>query len=285
MRIVDAHHHLWDPRALDYTLLNEHGKLAPLAKPFLAGTFDAVAEKNGITDAIAVEATSAGADPAAETRWLLDQVGHSKVTRRVVVWAPIERPAVGGYLDALLSAGGSRIVGVRRSFEFVDPGFASSKEVIAGIRAVAARGLVFDLVLFAERLPEVTALVRQVPEAAFVLDHLGKPPVSDTVPDAWKRDLAALAKLPNVAAKVSGLVTEAVTTAWNGDMLRPYIDHAAASFGWDRLMFASDWPVCELAGGYRRWLETTMAAVDGATKAEQAAFVHATADRVYRRTG
>ena len=282
MRIVDAHHHLWDPRAIKYSLLDGTGRLSPLSKSFLATAYDEIARENGATWAIAVEAASAGADPRAETSWLLEEVRRSKVTRRVVAWAPIETSEIGRYLDTLLASSGDRLVGVRRSFESVPAGFASSSQVVAGIREVAARGLVFDFVLFADRLPEVIELVRRLPEATFVLDHLGKPALSHWVPPSWKRDLIALARLPNVSAKVSGLITESPADPWTTEMLRPYFDHAVASFGWDRLMFASDWPVCELAGGYRRWLEVVGVAASTATAAERNAFFHGTADRVYR---
>ena len=283
MRIVDAHHHLWDPRAIHYDLIDGKGRLAPLAKPFLSATFDALAAENGIAEGIAVEATSAGADPGAETRWLMDEVARSRLTRRVVAWAPTEKPEIGRHLDSLLATGGGRIVGVRRSFESVAPGFACSIVTVAGLREVAARGLTFDLVLFADRLQDATSLVRQVPEATFVLDHLGKPTIADRVPSAWKEDIAELARLPNVTAKVSGLITESATGEWTSAMLRPYLNHAIACFGWDRLMFASDWPVCELAGGYRRWLDFATLVGASASVGDQQAFFSGTADRVYRR--
>jgi L-fuconolactonase len=284
MRVVDAHHHLWDPEAVAYDLLRPVGPLAALAVRHDATTFDAAAREHDVTAAIAVEATSAGADPEAETHWLLDQVARSTVTQAVVAWAPLEDPAVDPYLDRLLARGrtaGVDIVGVRRSFEAVPDGFIAQESVARGVRAAAARGLVVDLVLFGHRLAEVVELVARVPEATFVLDHLGKPRMDERSLAAWRQDIVRLVRYPNVVAKISGLTSAATGADWE-DELAPLVDHASATFGWDRLMFASDWPICDLAGGYGRWLDLLRAMTHDAGAAAQAAFFAGTADRTYR---
>jgi L-fuconolactonase len=200
MRIIDAHHHLWDPSAVGYVLLQPAGPLAPLARQFRSADFDAVARANGVADAIVVEAASAGADIDKETNWILAQIAPSRVTRRFVACVPVESPDVAARLDALLARAGDRVVGIRRSFESGEPESMLRPEIAAGIRRVAERGLAFDLVLFADRLGEAVELVRRVPEARFVLDHLGKPPLARTVPEDWRRNLSAMAALRNVVA-------------------------------------------------------------------------------------
>jgi L-fuconolactonase len=281
MRIVDAHHHLWDPGALDYALLKGASRLAPIAVPHRAADFDAVARANGVTAAVAIEAASAGADHEAESAWLFAEVARSSITRCVVAYAPVERGDVGAWLDRLIASHGPRLAGIRRTFESVPPGFAYSDAVVAGVREVARRGLPFDLVLFADRLPDVIELVRRVPEATFVLDHLGKPPLERKVQGAWKQAMAELGRLPNVAAaKISGLVTEAADGRWDDALVRPYVEHSAVCFGWERLMFGSDWPVCNLAGGYRRWLDFAMSVCSHDAGAA-ASFFAGTAERIY----
>jgi L-fuconolactonase len=277
MRTIDAHHHLWDPTRVSYRLLDGSGRLAPLVRPVLAAEFDAVARANGIGAAVAVEAASAGAEPEAETAWLLAETARSSITQRVVAYAPIEREDIERYLDRL--ARDPRVVGVRRTFESVPDGFILSDAVRAGIRAAARRGLSFDLVLFSDRLREAAELVRRMPEVRFVLDHLGKPPIAATVPERWRDDIAAIAQCPNVVAKLSGLVTEAAG-GWDEATLRPYAEAAIAAFGWDRLMFGSDWPICDLAGGYWRWLAFAQSLATD--PADAAAFFAGTAARAYR---
>jgi L-fuconolactonase len=277
MRIIDAHHHLWDPTVIAYRLLDGSGRLAPLVRPVLSREFDAVARANGVTAAVAVEAASAGADPVAETRWLSDETAHSAVTSRIVAYAPVEHPQIDGYLHAL--AVDKRITGIRRTFESVPDGFILSDAVVAGIRAVGRRGYCFDLVLFSDRLEEAAKLVTLLPDVRFVLDHLGKPPITGAVPAQWADNLAAIARHPNVVAKISGLVTEAAD-GWSADLVRPYADAAIAAFGWSRLMFGSDWPICDLAGGYAAWLGFARSLPP--TTEDAAAFFETTAARTYR---
>lgn len=282
MRIVDAHHHLWDPAALDYRLLSELPQLGPLRQAYTADRFASVAVANGVSGSVCIEAASAGANGSLEGAWLLGEVRRVPIHSRVVMWAPIESPSLGEYLDGILRAGRDRIAGIRRSFEFTPDGFASSPAVVAGVRTLAAYDLPFDLVLYADRLPEVADLVRRCPEVQFVLDHMGKPSIRDGRIDPWRADLAALARLPNVVCKISGLVNEASFAAWDAASLRPYVDHAVASFGWERLLFGSDWPVCELAGGYARWLEAARELTADASPDDQAEFFAGTAVRTYR---
>ena len=276
MRIIDAHHHLWDPTVISYRLLDGSGRLAPLVRPVLSREFDAVARANGVTAAVAVEAASAGADPATETQWLREETARSTTTTRIVAYAPVEHLEIDVYLDRL--AGDDRIVGIRRTFEDVPDGFVLSDAVVAGVRAVARRGYSFDLVLFSDRLGEVAELIARLPEVRFVLDHLGKPPITGKVPTEWADNLETIARHPNVVAKISGLVTEAAD-GWSADLVRPYAEAAVAAFGWSRLMFGSDWPVCDLAGGYAAWLDFARSLPSGRSDAQ--ALFEGTAARTY----
>jgi predicted TIM-barrel fold metal-dependent hydrolase len=270
VEVLDAHHHLWDTGRLRYALFDE---LPALNRPFTLDTFQAIAARNGVSASICVEAASAGADGFAEARWLLEQ-SRTGLVGGIVVWAPIERPDLAAYLDRLREIDDGRIVGIRRSFEFEDPDFARRDEVVAGVEEVARRGLVCDLVFFHPALPAAIDLVRACPDARFVLDHLGKPPIRDGVRAPWSEHIAELASHPNVVCKISGLMTEAGDTRWRAEDLVPYIDHAIGCFGWDRVLFGSDWPVCELAGTYRRWLGVVSGAVrDASAEQKQALFV------------
>jgi L-fuconolactonase len=89
-----------------------------------------------------------------------------------------------------------------------------------------------------------------------VLDHLGKPAIRERQLDPWRDHVAALAELPNVACKVSGLATEADWNRWRPDDLCPYLAHALAMFGPARVLFGGDWPVLTLASSYQRWVDT-----------------------------
>ena len=278
MEILDAHHHLWDTRRLRYTLFD---KLPALNRPYTIDEFEPVASRNGVTGSICVEAASAGADGFAEAKWLLGQRA-AELVQGIVVWVPLERPDLADYLDRLREIDDGRIVGVRRSFEFEEPDFASRDEVVAGVKEVARRGLVCDLVIFHPALPAVIDLVRACPEATFVLDHLGKPPIRDGVTGVWREHIVELASLTNIVCKISGLMTEADHARWRTEDLVPCTEHVIRCFGWSRVLFGSDWPVCQQAGTYERWLEVATAAVRDATAEQKQDFFAENARRTYR---
>jgi L-fuconolactonase len=235
----------------------------------------------GVTASVCVEAASAGADGMDETRWLIEQSKHGETVERLVVWAPLESAELPDYLDWLDSLKEQRIVGIRRSFEFEPDDFAGRPEVIRGVQLAAEGGYTVDLVLFHRSLPAAVDLARACPEARFILDHLGKPDLRAPGIDAWARDVSAVAQSENVVCKVSGLVTEADHASWTVEDLEAPIAHVIAAFGWDRVMFGSDWPVCNRAGGFERWLEAVRWCVRDASEEQRNAFFAENARRVY----
>lgn len=279
MQIIDAHHHLWNTSQLRYTLFDQ----APaLNRPYTLADFEAVAAAHSVHQSICIEAASAGADGLAETRWLLAQTAHSDLVAGLVVWAPLEQPELRTYLDQVMALGRGRIVGVRRSFEFMAPDFPRHGEVIAGVTLVGEYGLVVDLVLFHPALAATIELVRACPQVQFVLDHLGKPGIRQGLYQPWAGQIAELAALPNVACKLSGLTTEADRQHWSHADLKPYVDHVIGCFGWDRVLFGSDWPVCDLAGGYTRWLGALDWTIATAAEADKRKLFCENARRIYR---
>jgi L-fuconolactonase len=123
--------------------------------------------------------------------------------------------------------------------------------------------------------------VRDLPEGRFVLDHAAKPPIAAGAMEPWADALAELARLPNVSCKLSGLVTEARWDDWDAERIRPYADHVLASFGPDRVMFGSDWPVCELAASYAEVRGLADELLEGLSPSERDAVLWTTATRVY----
>lgn len=279
MDIVDAHHHLWDTNHLRYPLFD---RIPALNRPFTVQDFEAVATQNGVKQSVCVEAASAGADGLAETKWLLEQTRSSTVVSRLVVWMPVERPDRQDYLDQIAALNDGRIVGIRHSFEFDPPDFPCRDEVIAGVKLAAQYNFSVDLVLFHPSLSATLELVKACPEVPFILDHLGKPAIKQRLLDPWREQIAELASLGNVVCKISGVNTEADHQRWTKEDLKPYIDHAIQCFGWDRVMFGSDWPVCKLAGEYAQWLDALSWAIADASEADKQQLFSANARRIYR---
>ncbi len=279
MGIVDSHHHIWDTDRLRYPLFDG---IPAMNRPFLVDDFERVAAKYDVETSVCVEAASAGADGLAEMDWLRAQADRSDRLKALVVWAPIEQPELPAYLDRIAGKRDARIVGVRRSFEFESPDFASRRETVAGVQRLADHGFSFDLVLFHPALPAAIELVRKCPKVQFVLDHIGKPPIRERRIEPWRSHITELASLPNVVCKISGLSTEANRESWTADDLAPYFDHAVECFGWNRVLFGSDWPVCNLAGGYERWFAAVEEMLAGVSPGDRSEFFSRTAKRIYR---
>lgn len=172
-------------------------------------------------------------------------------------------------------------MGIRRGFEHEDDDFPQRPEVIDGVRLVGSRGLVVDLVLFNRSLPATIKLVDACPQTHFVLDHLGKPSIRDRLREPWEKDFRELALRPNIACKLSGMTTEADHARWTPDDLRPYVETALESFGPHRLLYGSDWPVVNLAGGARRWLATARQLLSGLDPVSHDAIFTGNAERIY----
>jgi L-fuconolactonase len=262
---VDAHHHLWDPRVVDQPWLSKPG-LERLRRAFTVGDLSLATLANGIDRTVVVQTV---ASPA-ETRLLLELAEAQPLLAGVVGWVDLTRPDVDEQLAALRDApGGKRLVAVRHGVQAEpDPGWLARPDVRRGLTALAEAGLAFDLLVRAAQLPAALDAVRAVPGLTFVLDHLGQPPA-----DSWAADLRALAREPNVCAKISGLTLPDP---------RPAVETALAAFGPGRLMFGSDWPVCLLAASYAEVLMTTELLTTALSTTECAAVFGGTAVRAYR---
>jgi L-fuconolactonase len=256
--------------------------VAAIRRPFGPGDLDAAAGPLGFGQTIAVQAVSS----VEETEELLDVAATSERVAGVVGWVDLTGPEVAETLAALRARpGGRALVGVRHQVhDEPDPGWLLRDDVGRGLAAVAAAGLVYDLLVRERELPTAQAVARRQPELTLVVDHLAKPRIRDGAVEPWAGELAALARQPNVACKVSGLVTEADWDAWTPGQLVPYVRHAAEVFGPDRLLFGSDWPVCLLAAGYAGVVEATVEALDraGLGPAERDRVLGANARRLYR---
>ena len=180
------------------------------------------------------------------------------------------------------ASGGAKLVGLRHQVQSEpDPDWLTRPDVLRGLAVVARVGLVYDLVITPGQLAAAARAAAAVPDLTFVLDHLGKPPIASARTDPWAADLRRLAALPNTAAKLSGLVTEADWHRWRVADLRPYAEVAFDAFGPARLMFGSDWPVCTLAASYPDVLAAARDLTAGLTPAEREAVFAGTATAVY----
>lgn len=282
--IVDAHHHLWELSRRPQDWLDP-AEMAPIRRDFTPSDYAAVAAETRIARSVLVQVLA----DARETREFLALADRSDTIAAVVGWADLTRPDLADELAALAAApGGHLLRGIRHLVQGEpDPRWLARDDVRRGLRQVAAAGLTYDLLVLPHQLPAVIETVRALPELGFVLDHLAKPPIASGELEPWAGLIRELAAEPNVTAKLSGLITEAVWDDWDGAALRPYVDVALDAFGPGRLMFGTDWPVCLLAGTPARWAETALTLLTdaGVPAAERDEILRGTATRVYRLDG
>jgi L-fuconolactonase len=248
MSAVDAHHHLWDPRTRDYPWMAGPA-FDPIRRPYGLDDLRARTAAAGIGRTVLVQTV---ADSSETEEFLKLAAASDGLIAGVVGWVDLEAPDVAGALERLRSLpGGERLVGVRHQVQDEpDPDWLGRPQVRRGLRAVAEAGLVYDLLVLVPQLDSAVAAARELPQGRFVLDHAAKPPIASGAMEPWAGGIGELARLPNVACKLSGLVTEARWDDWDAAGIRPYAEHVLAAFGPGRVLFGSDWPVCELAASY-----------------------------------
>jgi len=253
--------------------------MAPIARSFAIDDLIVEADEARLDGTIVVQTVA----DSAETEEVLDRAMTTPLVRGVIGWVDVSSAAVGDDLDRLAALPGSdALIGIRSLAQFEpDPGWLARRDVIAGLRAVAQRGLTFDLLVLPHQIAAACVAARAVPEARFVLDHLGKPAIARQMHEPWDSAIADLASCANVYAKISGLFTEADWSRWQRHDFQPYVDTALQLFGADRLMFGSDWPVCTLAASYAQVVDTTEQLLSTLTTAERAAVFGRTARRAY----
>jgi predicted TIM-barrel fold metal-dependent hydrolase len=272
--IIDGHVHFWDLSARHHDWLAAHPRLQ---RRF--GPEDLDAGRHELSGALFVEADCRTDEALDEVRWVRDLARDHPLVLGIVAYAPLQRGrAAEQHLAALALQ--PLVVGVRRLLQGHAPDAITDPTFICGVRLLPEWGLSFDLCATHDQLPAVARLVEACPGTTFVLDHLGKPPVSSGRLDPWRTDLARIASFPNVACKLSGLATEA-TAGWRAADVRPYLQHALEVFGAERCMIASDWPVAMLATTVERWFDVVIDVLAELSSDDRRAVLSGTAMATY----
>ncbi|MFC6160017.1 amidohydrolase family protein [Kribbella jiaozuonensis] len=271
---VDAHHHFWDPARYSYPWM-VGDVMDPVRRAFTPDDLRDVLVAAGIDRTVLVQTLS----DLDETREFLRL--DADFVAGVVGWVDLTSPKVGDDLDELL-AGPGRLIGIRHQVhDEPDADWLLRDDVRRGLTTVQDRGLAYDVLVRARELPAAIATAHAFPDLQFVLDHIAKPRIVDGVDAAWSELMPGLAAAPNVAVKLSGIVTEADWSRWTADDLRPFVEHVVEWFDTDRVLFGSDWPVCLLAGSYGEVLAGLQAALPELSAAEQELVYGGNAERVY----
>lgn len=252
--IVDSHVHLWDPTAFRMPWLDGNDLLN---RPYGLADYDEQTAGLPIQGIVYLQVEVTPAYGLLEALWAVNRAAEDSRLQGIVPWAPLEDGAVCRTYLAALAELSPLIKGVRRVTQGeADNDFTSRPGFIAATRLLPEFGLSCDLCVYHPQLPSAIALARACPETDFVLDHIAKPDIKGHLLDPWRAQIAELAALPNVACKISGMVTEADHARWTPEDLAPYVAHVLDAFGADRVMYGGDWPVLLAAAPYLRWAET-----------------------------
>lgn len=270
---IDAHQHFWQIARADYGWLTP--ALGPIHRDFGPADLAPLLARHGISSTILVQA----APTEAETRFLLGIAAKTPFIAGVVGWTDFEAPDIARKIAAL--AADPLLVALRPMVQDIaDESWLARPELAPAFEAMIAHGLVFDALLKPEHIPAALSLLSRHPDLAVAIDHAAKPDlVAGNLAD-WREGIDALAAHPQALCKLSGLVTEAARD-WTIETLRPVAEHLLSTFGPDRLIFGSDWPVVTLRADYARWFETATALLSGCSESEREAIFGGNAARLY----
>ncbi len=271
--MIDAHQHVW--RIGENDCRWPPPDLAAIRRNFLVDELESLAAPLGVQGSVLVQSQESDRD----TDWLLEQAEGADFVKAVVGWVDLKSDAAAARIAAL--AEHRKMRGLRPMLQNLPSDtWILDAEIEPAVEAMIAHRLVFDALVFTRHLCHLRIFARRYPQLAIVIDHAAKPPIRSGQLEPWRTEISALAALPNVWCKLSGLLTEAAS---DQDMhaLGPFVDHLIRVFGPYRLMWGSDWPVLNLAGDYGQWLRLARRLCGGGPAALRAVF-DGTARVVYR---
>ena len=278
MQIVDTHQHLWDIDLFRYSWLDS---LPQLNRSFRMADYLSAVQGLNVVKSVHLEADVDEPYMLDETRHLLALAERAdNPLEGIVACGRPENENFRSYLDKI--AVYPKVKGIRRVLHTQPDTVGQGATFLKNVAALSEYGLSFDVCVLARQLPIAINLVSQCPDVVFILDHCGVPQVKEKHLDPWRSHIAEIARFPNVSCKISGLVAYADSERWTTEDLRPFVEHVIAAFGWDRILFGSDWPVCTLSASYRQWVQALHALTHEAGETNQKKLFYDNAVRVYR---
>lgn len=275
--IIDTHLHVVDPWTLDYPWL---ATVPALNQAWPYAAYELEARRAGIARTLHMEVDVAPERIEDETGYIetLSHRPDSLIAGAIASCRP-EEPDFAAYLER--QRHNPLVKGFRRVLHVMPDELSEQPLFRDNIKRMSGSGLTFDLCMLPRQLPNAMALADLAPDVTFILDHCGVPDIKGDARQPWQDHITELARRPNVVAKISGVVAYADPETWIADTLRPWVEHTISSFGWDRVVWGSDWPVCTLGGGLMTWVAATHALIDGASAEEKQKLLSGNARRIW----
>jgi len=265
MTKIDSHQHFWKFDPVRDSWIND--TMNAIQRDFLPDDLKPLLDKNGFDGCVAVQADQS----EAENEFLLGLADDNDFIKGVVGWVDFRATDAGKQLEQLSSQ--KKLKGLRHVLQGeADRALMLNPQFMEGIRALKRHDLTYDILIFPDQLGYTYQFVKNFGGTRFVIDHIAKPDIKNKNIEKWALGIRAIAKHENVWCKVSGMVTEADWHNWVLSDFEPYLDVIFEAFGTKRLMFGSDWPVCNVAGGYQQMLSIVKNYTSKLSATEQADF-------------
>ncbi|MBB5396321.1 amidohydrolase [Mucilaginibacter sp. AK015] len=275
MRKIDSHQHFWTFDAERHAWIDD--SMQAIQKDFLPGQLQPILQQNGIEGCITVQVEQT----EAENDLMLSLAENNSFIKGIVGWIEMAADRVEERLQYYSTV--KLIKGFRHILQGeADDKFMLNPNFMRGIGLLNKYNFSYDILIKPNQLPYALQFASTFPDQRFVIDHLAKPYIKEKRITGWKTDMQAIAALPNVCCKISGMVTEADWLNWRPDDFTPYLEVVFEAFGAQRVMYGSDWPVCNVAGGYNGVLTVIGNYVSRLSQDEQQAFWAKNAEDFYR---
>lgn len=245
---IDAHQHFWKFDPVRDSWIDE--TMQKIQRDFLPEDLLPLLQENQFSGCVAVQASQS----EDETNFLVNLAAKNDFIKGVVGWVDLRDVTIEERLKDFSS--NKIIKGFRHVVQGESDDFMLRKDFQNGIAALKQFNYTYDILIFHRQLPAAISLANQFPDQSFVIDHIAKPDIKSGDVLSWKKGIEEIAKAENVWCKISGMVTEANWKTWKTDDLKPYLDVIFENFSADKLMFGSDWPVCNVASDYAEVVKT-----------------------------
>lgn len=274
IEIVDSHAHFWDLKQLDYPWLDQ---VPAIKQNFLTEDYQRQTDGIPINDIVFVQSDCRANQSLDEVDFVSNLSSIDPRIKAIVAHNPIDNVSKAEAELKELSKN-SLVKGIRCMFD--DSSRFLCTDSIQVLRMLPDYNYSFDICIKFNDVPTVVKMIEQCPDTRFIVDHLAKPAIKDGQFEQFKVGLSQLAAFPNVSAKISGLITEAGAD-WTADDLEPYVSFSVEQFGFERLMFGSNWPVVLLNGTFKDWYSTIKNFMNSYSVEDNMQFFGRTARSVY----
>ena len=251
MNILDTHHHLWDLSLRSYDWISElpENESIKINRNFLINDLDVLADENNVTGTICVQAHQS----EEEALWLLEIAKNSNLIKGVVCWVDLKNSNIGFSLDKYQTY--DKFCGIRHVWhDEKNEDWIMDPKVIKGLKTLSERQINFDFLVRPNHLKYIFEVYEKIPKLNGVIDHIAKPKIKENIFEPWAENISELSKIDSLNCKISGMVEE-MNESQEISILKNYTDHVIESFGHDKVMYGSNWPVCLTKKSYSEVLE------------------------------